>query len=181
MKNNGKLLTVLAMAQLLFLSVQFILGMWINLFAPTINTTLTPSPMQFMMLVVFSAPDVMTHMIVGIMIGILALIMIAFSLFNGAIKVIILTFADGILTLVAGISGILFLSSYMNNNFLSFSMSLAFVGVILTDFSIVYYSSRDNSGKSGHNIVPLNILKNRYAKGEISREEYDRMRRDLEE
>ena len=179
MKNNGKLFTVLAMAQLFFLSVQFIVGMWINLFAPTINTTLTPSPMQFMMLVVFSVPEVMTHMITGIIIGILALTMIAFSLFNGYVKIIILSFVDGILTLVAGISGILFLFSYMSNNFLSFSMSIAFVGVILTDFSIAYYSSRDNPGKSGHGIDPLSILKNRYAKGEISKEEYDRMRKDL--
>ncbi len=151
----------------------------INLFAPTISTSLTPSPMQFMMLVVFSDAEVITHMIFGIMIGIIALVMIASSLFNGEVKIIILSFVDGILTLVAGISGILFLFSYMNNNFLSFSMSLAFVGVILADFSIVYYSSRDGSGKSRHNIDPLNILKNRYAKGEISKEEYDRMREEL--
>ncbi|MCW6158956.1 MAG: SHOCT domain-containing protein [Thermoplasmatales archaeon] len=179
LKNNGKLFTALAMTQLLFLSVQFIVGMWINLFAPAINTTLTPSPMQFMMLVVFSEPEAMTHMIVGIMIGILALIMIAFSLFSGEAKIIILSFADGILTLVAGISGMLFLFSYMSNNFLSFSMSIAFVGVILTDFSIVYYSSRYNPGKSGYGFDPLSIMKNGYAKGEISKEEYDRMREDL--
>ncbi len=178
-KNNRKLLTVLTMTQLLMLSVQFVVGMWINLFSPAIYTSLPLSPMQFMMLVIFSFPEVMAHLVIGIVIGIVALIMIEFSLLSADIKIIILSFINGILTLVAGVSGILFLISYMNNSFLSFSMSLAFTGVILTDFSIVYYGSGDKLGKSGRIFDSLGILKNRYAKGEISKEEYDRMREDL--
>jgi putative membrane protein len=38
----------------------------------------------------------------------------------------------------------------------------------------------NQSGSAPTNQTPLELLKVRYARGEISREEYDQMRRDLE-
>lgn len=40
--------------------------------------------------------------------------------------------------------------------------------------------NQTRSASNNQNQTPLDILKSRYARGEISREEYEQMRRDLE-
>ncbi len=51
--------------------------------------------------------------------------------------------------------------------------------------AIVYFAYNRNSGAGGGSFggrreSPMDILKTRYAKGEISKEEYERLKRDLE-
>ena len=179
-RNSARLAVIFVMIQLFLLAIQFILGMWINLFAPVINTALPPSPMQFMMLAAFSIPEIMIHMMTGIAIGFLAILLLAFSLFSGRHEIIVLGFVNGLLTLIAGISGMFFLFSGMRNNVLSFVMALGFIGVILTDFAIIYYGSMNSSSISSHESDAVKILKNRYETGQIPKVEYDRMREDLE-
>jgi len=60
---------------------------------------------------------------------------------------------------------------------------LLFWGLII--FGLIYMvrwlSDRDRSGGAGKAPqTPLDILKARYARGEISREEFERMKRDME-
>jgi len=45
---------------------------------------------------------------------------------------------------------------------------------------VIYFIAQTRSGGSVRE-TPLEILKKRYAKGEITKEEYDRMKRDLSE
>ncbi len=179
-RDSGRLVVMFVMIQLFLLVIQFILGMWINLFAPVINTSLQPSPMQFMMLAAFSIPEIMIHMMTGLVIGLLAILLLAFSFVSRRYEIIALSFVNGILTLTAGISGIFFLFSGMQNNVLSFVMALGFIGVIFTDFAIMYFASANSSIISVHNSDALKILRNRYETRQISKVEYDRMREDLE-
>ncbi|MEM0128030.1 MAG: hypothetical protein QXO03_02965 [Thermoplasmatales archaeon] len=138
-KKDGRLIGVVVMIQLFFLSVQFLLGMWINLFAPAINAALPTNAMSFMMTVMVSIPEILIHMIVGVLVGIISLILVAFSLSSGEIKIFVFSISNALFVLLAGISGILFLLSFMENNIFSFAMSISFLAVILTDFSILYY------------------------------------------
>ena len=181
-RNSARLAVIFVMIQLFLLAIQFILGMWINLFTPPPPIYLSPSlsPMQFMMSTAFSIPEIMVHMMNGMVIGFLAILLLAFSLFSGRHEIIVLGFVNGLLTLIAGISGMFFLFSGMRNNVLSFVMALGFIGVILTDFAIIYYGSMNSSSISSHESDAVKILRNRYEKGQISKEEYGRMREDLE-
>jgi len=139
---KGKFIGLILMFQIFMLVIQFILGMWINLFAPPIKLPLQSSPMNFMMnFVMLEAPEIMSHMVIGFTIGIVSVIIIISSLFTGRGSLIALAFTNGLLTLVSGISGIYFILGYMQNNSLSFIMSIGFIGVILTDFGMMYLLS----------------------------------------
>ncbi|MGC8483992.1 MAG: SHOCT domain-containing protein, partial [Thermodesulfobium sp.] len=92
---------------------------------------------------------------------------------------IALAFANGLMTLMSGISGIYFLLGYMQNNDLSLVMAIGFIGVISTDFGIMHLLSRVPANVIRPGNDAMRILKDRYAKGEISKEEYDRMREEL--
>ena len=179
-RNSARLAVIFVMIQLFLLAIQFILGMWINLFIPPIHTSLPLTPMQFMMMAAFSIPEMMVHMMNGMVIGFLAILILAFSFVSGRYEIIALSFVNGALTLTAGISGIFFLLGYMQNNILSFVMALSFLGVILTDFAIMYFASANSSIISVHNSDALKILRDRYETGQISKAEYHRMREDLE-
>ncbi len=168
------------MFQVFLLVIQFILGMLINLFAPTMNTSLPLTPMGFMMMAAFSLPDIMAHMVIGIIIGIISVIIVASSFFTGRYSLIALAFANGLMTLISGVSGIYFLLGYMQNNYLSLIMAIGFIGVISTDFGMIHLLSGVPPNETGLENNYINILNNRYAKGEISKEEYDKMKDEME-
>jgi putative membrane protein len=45
---------------------------------------------------------------------------------------------------------------------------------------VVVWAARGTRGGESHPEAPIEILKRRYARGEIDKEEFERMRRDLE-
>jgi putative membrane protein len=56
---------------------------------------------------------------------------------------------------------------------------LFIVLIVIVVYLLVQTPKRHDSGSAGGE-TPLQILKKRYAKGEISKEDFDRMRKDLE-
>ncbi|MEM0073885.1 MAG: hypothetical protein QXT41_04130 [Thermoplasmatales archaeon] len=143
-----RIIRLLVMIQLFFLSVQFILGMWINLFANVTNPSSSENHLQYMSYVMSSFPEIMVHIAIGIIIGIISLILIAFSVKYKRIKILVISIANAIFVFLAGIAGILFLINFMSNNIFSFLMSISFLAVILADFSIVLYIPVPSSSSS---------------------------------
>ncbi|MEM4380202.1 MAG: hypothetical protein QXL01_05940, partial [Thermoplasmatales archaeon] len=127
---------------------QFILGMWINLFVNVTNPSSSENHLQYMSYVMSSFPEIMVHIAIGIIIGIISLILIAFSVKYKRIKILVISIANAIFVFLAGISGILFLINFMSNNIFSFLMSISFLAVILADFSIVLYIPVPSSSSS---------------------------------
>ncbi len=58
--------------------------------------------------------------------------------------------------------------------FMILMMALVFLGIVL----VVHYLARSNQSKGNENSA-LEILKNRYAKGEIDKKEFDEKKKDL--
>jgi len=61
-------------------------------------------------------------------------------------------------------------------------IGLIFLIIIIAIVLFVFFSFRNNIsffGSSGHE-TPLEILKRRYAKGEISKEEFEKIKKDIE-
>jgi putative membrane protein len=61
---------------------------------------------------------------------------------------------------------------------------MGFIILLLVIAVIIYFVLKVGKGGepgSSYTKTPLDVLKNRYAKGEISKEDFDRMRKDLEE
>ncbi len=63
---------------------------------------------------------------------------------------------------------------------MGFIMIIFWVLVITAIVFLVRYLARGSS-RYGQHETPLDILKKRYAKGEITKEQYDRMRDDLKD
>ncbi|MEM0195979.1 MAG: hypothetical protein QXJ24_06670 [Thermoplasmatales archaeon] len=143
-----RIIRLLVMIQLFFLSVQFIIGMWINLFVNVTNPSSSENHLQYMSYVMSSFPEIMVHIAIGIIIGIISLILIAFSVKYKRIKILVISIANAIFVFLAGIAGILFLINFMSNNIFSFLMSISFLAVILADFSIVLYIPVPSSSSS---------------------------------
>ena len=185
--NTSRFLIPLVTAQIFLLTIQFIIGIWINLFAP-MNITVQQYHRYMMgmmggilMSIMSQVPEIMVHMMIGILIGVFALIILILSFFTKKPLIIILAIINGPLTLMAGISGLYFVLGGLQNNILSFIMAIGFIGVFLTDFWIIYYSFQmEINSLNMHSNEYLKILRERYAKGEITKEQYDQMFADLE-
>jgi putative membrane protein len=50
---------------------------------------------------------------------------------------------------------------------------------ILIIILIFYFFNKNDKNKNTDNVTPLDILKKRYARGEISKEEFENMKKDL--
>ncbi|MHB1708103.1 MAG: hypothetical protein ACYCT2_01315 [Thermoplasmataceae archaeon] len=140
---NGRRTTLLltgVMAELVLLAVQFVIGMWINLFAlfPITNVAF---PMYGMMNVMFSVPELMVHMMNGVLIGLLSLMIFVMSLMGGFHKSAMLSAIASFSIFLAGMSGLEFILSGFQNNILSFTMSLGFVVAIISYVFLIYFAS----------------------------------------
>lgn len=63
-------------------------------------------------------------------------------------------------------------------------MGFAWIVAIVVIALVVYFISAGFRGRGYENMpreTPLEILKKRYARGEITKEDYDRMKKDLQE
>ena len=60
-------------------------------------------------------------------------------------------------------------------------MWVIFLIVVVVAIYFIARALKEKNMNAGGQDTPLNILKKRYAKGEINKEEYDRMKRDLSE
>ncbi len=52
--------------------------------------------------------------------------------------------------------------------------------LVVVIWVVMQFTNRNKNSKQISKQSPLDILKNRYAKGEISKEEFERMKKDLE-
>lgn len=123
------------------------------------------------MLPMFSVPEIMIHMAIGILVGMLSLMIIASSLLRGSGLIAGLAVSNGMLTILAGMIGIFFLLSGMQDNALSFTMAIGFISVVSTDAGMVYITLKNTTSISGDNTEAIRILRNKYNKSEILREE----------
>jgi len=63
---------------------------------------------------------------------------------------------------------------YGYGGFFMWIIVIALIGVL------IYLFIKTQKGKAGSTETPLEILKKRYARGEITKEDFDRMKKDLE-
>ncbi len=151
--NMAEVAVVLILIELLLLAVQFIIGMWMNLFAvfPSIGSTFFMYGMMHgMMRVMLAVPELMVHMMLGILIGIVSLlILMAFAMGRNYVLLLLSVIAS-LSVLIAGISGIEFMFSGFANNTLSFIMSMGFLFTIISYSIILYIIGRDNHSQFSH-------------------------------
>lgn len=134
MKMERVIISTMIPVQFIFLVFQFLLGMWINLFAPS---NMTPTTGRYMMYM-FTVPGVMVHIMLGIIIGIVSILLFIFSVFYGRIFLILMSFAGSLSIIVAGLSGIYFLIGGMSNNVLSYIMATCFIFSVSVYFAMTY-------------------------------------------
>jgi predicted neutral ceramidase superfamily lipid hydrolase len=107
----SKSLKVVSLVQAMLLAIQFMIGMWINLFAPM---NVTPPHGYFMMgymMYYFSLiPLLAPHMAVGVIIGLLFIVILALSLLSRNVVKATLSVIGGIMTLMAGLAGMAFVA-----------------------------------------------------------------------
>ncbi len=126
----------MVMIELFLLAIQFIIGMWMNLFAifPSFN-----HPYMFgMMNTMFSVPELIVHIMVGIIIGLLSIIILIMAITKGNPTLIVVSVIGSVSVLFAGISGLEFMFSGFQNNALSFTMSLGFIFAVISYFIFIY-------------------------------------------
>jgi hypothetical protein len=126
------------MVEIILLAVQFIIGMWMNLFAtfPTLNSSF---PMLEIMDVMIWVPELMIHMMVGMVVGLLSLVIFMMTIMKGNYKMIMISTIGSVSILFAGISGLDFMFSDFQNNISSFIMSVGFIFAIISYFILIYY------------------------------------------
>ncbi|MEM0077896.1 MAG: hypothetical protein QXG55_06120 [Thermoplasmata archaeon] len=134
---NFHLIKVLIIIQFLILIIQFILGMWLNLFATFNPPVFHPGMMMFYPF--FQNSVLMAHMMVGMFLILLSLLIIIFSIINADLISFFISIINIITLLVAAFSGMFFVMGNFTNNVLSYLMSLGFIGTVITDFVILAY------------------------------------------
>ena len=149
---NGRRTSLLltgVMAELVLLAIQFVIGMWMNLFAlfPSTNVAF---PMYGMMNVMFSVPELMAHMMIGMLIGLVSLMIFVMSLMGGFHKSAILSAIASLSIFLAGMSGLEFILTGFQNNVLSFTMSWGFAVAVISYVFLIYSASVDSLAQRLH-------------------------------
>ena len=149
---NGRRTSLLltgVMAELVLLALQFVIGMWMNLFAlfPSTNVAF---PMYGMMNVMFSVPELMAHMMIGMLIGLVSLMIFVMSLMGGFHKSAILSAIASLSIFLAGMSGLEFILTGFQNNVLSFTMSWGFAVAVISYVFLIYSASVDSLAQRLH-------------------------------
>lgn len=139
---NRPLKRVILLVQATLLIIQFIVGMWINLFAP-MNV---PPPhgyfmMGYMMYYFSLIPALAPHMAIGVAIGLLFLAMLVVALLSRDVIGAVLSTIGGVMTLVAGVAGMAFVAGGLSNNALSMIMSVGFASDLAVVVLMLYLSA----------------------------------------
>ncbi|MCY0849683.1 hypothetical protein [Sulfuracidifex metallicus] len=118
------------------LSVQFIDGMWLNLFV-SLPPNVGPMRMMYMM---DYGPVFMIHIVTTFILLLVAIVLVVLS-FSNQTTLVLSTIA--LLSIIlSGIGGILFIFSGFSNNLYSFIMSLGFLFAMVSYFLVIMISSR---------------------------------------
>ena len=142
-------LSIAIVAELSLLAVQFIIGMWMNIFAvyPSYNNAF---PMYGMMDIMFSIPELMVHMMIGVLIGLLSLMIFMMTLMLGDYKSMVVSAIASISILLAGLSGLEFIFSNFQNNTFSFTMSIGFIIAVISFVFLLYSISIESKAAHLH-------------------------------
>ena len=136
-----RLLKAMSLAQAVLLSVQFIIGMWINLFAPM---NVTPPQghymMGFMMYYFSLIPAIAPHTALGMIIGLLFIVTLVLSLLSRDVVKATLSVIGGAMTLMAGLAGMYFVAGGLSDNTFSMIMSVGFAVDIVVVTLMIYLS-----------------------------------------
>ena len=137
MGNLSKFAVNLILLELFLLLIQFLIGMWMNLFAvfPSFGSS---GFMYGIMRAMFSVPELMIHIMNGILIGIISLVIFFMFAMKGDYALSSLSALAFISILVAGITGFEFIFSGFTNNVFSFLMSLGFIFTVIA-YSLILY------------------------------------------
>ncbi|OJI08002.1 MAG: hypothetical protein BK997_01745 [Candidatus Micrarchaeum sp. ARMAN-1] len=127
----------LILLEFLLLIIQFITGMWMNLFAVFPSSSFSFS-MYGMMQVMFSVPELMVHMMNGILIGLISIIIFMIFAMRGDYRLSSLSAIASVSIFAAGISGLEFMFSGFSNNVFSFIMSMGFIFTVVA-YSLILY------------------------------------------
>lgn len=128
-------LTAMLVILFLFLVIQFLLGMYINLFV-----SIPPRSPLFMMGYgpYDGFPIVMAHMFLGILIGLLSIGILFLSLHSGDVKTLLSAIGLFLSVLLAGIDGLFFLFDGQNN-INSYLMSTGFILALFFGVLLLIY------------------------------------------
>ncbi|MGC8608540.1 MAG: hypothetical protein ACP5UV_01570 [Thermoplasmata archaeon] len=131
-----RLTTMTVLLEMVLLAVQYILGMWMNLFA------VYPTSGFYVMRAMFDVPNLLPHIMLGFLIGIISIAILFISLSTRKLYPILLSAISSVSILVAGISGLDFIFGDFVNNDLSYLMSVFFIISVLSYSFLIYTSER---------------------------------------
>jgi hypothetical protein len=126
------------------LVIQFILGMYLNLFGIFPSQISTGSGMGGMMSTMMGGSGIptmsilMVHMLNGYLLGIISLVVLGLSAYSKSPRLVGLSIVGTAFILFAGISGLSFMFSMFSDNLLSFTMALGFIGAFVSYFFEIY-------------------------------------------
>jgi hypothetical protein len=128
-------LFMMASFELAFLVIQFLVGMYVNLFVTL------PQPLSFLGMMGFMGAYsgfafVMVHMMIGILVGLTSIGILFVSLFSGRFNMSILSISLLLSIILAGVNGLFFVF-YGQNNLNSYLMSIGFILAVIFDVMII--------------------------------------------
>ena len=131
------LLITATLAELSLLVIQFIIGMWMNLFA-VFSSSGAVFTMYGMMGIMFSVPELMVHVMIGVLIGLLSVMIFALTMMRSDRKSAVVSAIASLSIFFAGIYGLEFIFTGFQNNIFSFIMSLGFIIAVISYVFLIY-------------------------------------------